>query len=335
MIPHRRFPVEDPSQIGEVRRAAASLASSLGFDDVAAGRVALAVTELGTNLIKHVGPNRQAAILIGSSERRLEVLSLDQGPGMDLHRCLEDGFSTFGSAGTGLGAVRRQADRFFGHSVPHGGTVLAACFESQVAAARRVVPARCDAAISVAGLSLAAPGETVSGDSWSARSDGARHWLVLADGLGHGVEAARAADGACAALHDVAPVSPAELLQRMHLVTQGSRGAAGTVALLDQGAGEIRLAGAGNIGSRVLSGLVDRTLLPQHGTLGIRLHRVQEVQLPWPDQGILILHSDGITNRWTLPTTGGLLQADPLVIAGWMLREHLRGRDDATVVVLK
>jgi len=335
LIPHRRFPVEDPSQIGEVRRAAASLASSFGFDDVAAGRVALAVTELGTNLIKHVGPNRQAAILIGSSERRLEVLSLDQGPGMDLHRCLEDGFSTFGSAGSGLGAVRRQADQFFGHSVPHRGTVLAACFERDVNDTRGATPAGANPGAAVAGISLAAPGESVSGDCWSARSEGLQHWLVLADGLGHGPEAARAADAACAALHEGASFAPAQLLERMHLVTQGSRGAAGTVALLDLGTREIRLAGAGNIGSRVISGLVDRTLLPQHGTLGVRLHRVQEVQLPWPDHGILILHSDGITSRWTLPTTQGLLQADPLVIAGWMLRDHLRGRDDATVVVLK
>ena len=49
----------------------------------------------------------------------------------------------------------------------------------------------------------------------------------------------------------------------------------------------------------------------------------------------MVMHSDGLATRWNLKDVGGLLQADPAVIAGWLLRDHTRGHDDVTVVVLK
>ena len=45
--------MREESQIGDARRQAAHLASEMGFDDVAAGRLALIVTELATNLVRH------------------------------------------------------------------------------------------------------------------------------------------------------------------------------------------------------------------------------------------------------------------------------------------
>ena len=68
MRAHRRFPIDDASQVGEARRAAQALATELAFDEESAGRLALAVTELGTNLFRHVGPGRHAALLIGVDE---------------------------------------------------------------------------------------------------------------------------------------------------------------------------------------------------------------------------------------------------------------------------
>ena len=42
----------------------------------------------------------------------------------DVNRCLGDGYSTGGTAGTGLGAVRRMSVEFDIHSVPGEGTVV-------------------------------------------------------------------------------------------------------------------------------------------------------------------------------------------------------------------
>ena len=111
---------------GAARRHAARLAEQAGFDEVAAGRVALVVTELGNNLLRHAKEGRLlVAMLRLGDDDWVEVISLDRGPGMhDVKRCLEDGFSTAGTPGTGLGAIRRLSTHFEAFSEWGQGTVI-------------------------------------------------------------------------------------------------------------------------------------------------------------------------------------------------------------------
>ncbi len=335
MQPHQRFPIEDASQVGEARRAALHLASDLGFDAEACGRLALIVTELGTNLHRHVGPGRQAALLMAAVDGEVEVLSLDQGPGMDVHRCLQDGYSTGGTAGTGLGAVRRMASRFDAFSAPGRGCVIAVRAAATVSTASQQRWTPPQPGFDIAGVNLAAPGEQVSGDGWTVRQLD-DHWLVVvADGLGHGPDAAEASDRMMALLHQTpaAATSPAAVLERAHDPMRMTRGAAVTLVRLDLASPALTVSGAGNVSGRLISGVVDRSLMVQHGTLGVQVRRLQDMRYEWPAHAVLVLHSDGIQTRWKLDDVPGLLQAGPAVIAGWILRDHLRGRDDATVVV--
>src|ERR1700744_5146123 len=104
--------ISDQSQIAGARRAAASLARELGFDDEQAGRVAIIATEMAGNIFKH-GANGHLIVdrFIDGAGSGIELLAADKGPGIaDIARALEDGFSTVGTPGTGLGAIRRQAD---------------------------------------------------------------------------------------------------------------------------------------------------------------------------------------------------------------------------------
>ncbi|UXH80562.1 SpoIIE family protein phosphatase [Roseateles amylovorans] len=348
MRPHVRFAIEDISQVGEARRAAHRLAQELAFDEAAAGRLALIVTELGTNLVRHVGPGRQAALLIGVDEacdlpaptgearRGVSVLSLDQGPGMDLDRCLRDGYSTGGTSGTGLGAVRRMARRFGAYSAPGRGTVIAAQAAADTdRSSQGASPTLAQGPFDIAGLSLAAPGETVSGDAWTLRRLDDRWLLMLADGLGHGIAAAEAADRVVELTHQSSCHQPAAMLEDAHDRMRSTRGAAVAAVAMEIELPRLHFAGAGNIAGRLISGVSDRTLLSQHGTLGVQVRRLQDVAYDWPAHAVLVLHSDGIITRWHLEDTPGLLQSDPAVIAGWILRDHLRGRDDATVVVAR
>src|SRR5690348_902797 len=106
--------VADPSQVAEVRRAAVALALASGFGNDNCGRVGLVATEMATNLLKHAGGGEIAVQRIADVDGDcLELLAIDGGPGIaDAARALEDGYSTAGSPGTGLGAIKRQADRF-------------------------------------------------------------------------------------------------------------------------------------------------------------------------------------------------------------------------------
>jgi len=334
VTPHLAIPVSEPTQVGEARRAAARLAGEHGLDETLRGRIALVVTELGNNLARHAQGGRLLLACARDAEGcRFEVLSLDQGPGMvDVNRCLRDGFSTGATPGTGFGAVRRLSSDFSVHSAPGRGTVIL----SRVWAPALGAGAPAQRARVVHGaVCLAAPGETVSGDAWAVRAGDDGVSVIVADGLGHGPGAAEAADATVAGFLAAPAGAPAATLERLHGQLRATRGAAVAIAALDVGAGEVVFAGAGNIAGRLISGVGDRTLLSQHGTLGLQVRRLQDTRQAWPEHALVVLHSDGIATRWSLADTPGLLQCDPAVVAGWILRDHLRGRDDATVVVLK
>jgi len=330
VTPYLDIPVTEVSQVGEARRAATRLAADNGLDELACGRIAILTTELGTNLARHAQDGRLLVGFHAAGEGwRFEIVSLDRGPGMaDVAGCMRDGYSTGSTPGNGLGAVRRLASDFAVHSVPGRGSVILArlCGPSPTAPGR--------AAFAWAGISLAVRGELVSGDGWDLRVADGRASIMVADGLGHGPIAAVASDAALAAFRGLTG-SPSAVLERAHQSMRGTRGAAVAMMEIDARASSLVFAGAGNISGRMISGIEDRSLLSQHGTLGVQIRRLQDTTYAWPDHALAILHSDGITTRWNLKEAAGLLQADPAVVAGWLLRDHQRGHDDATVVVLK
>jgi anti-sigma regulatory factor (Ser/Thr protein kinase) len=335
---HRTFDVDEPSQTGEIRRAAVLLAGELGFDAVAVGRVGLVATELGSNLARHAKQGRMllAAVRSADGTAAVELISLDREPGIaDLTVCLADGYSTGGTPGTGLGAVRRLADEFDAFSTVPGGTVILA----RIRNARTPHPGHGQTA-SAAGfttgaVALCAPGETVCGDAWSMVQDDGRAALLVADGLGHGPLAAEAADAAVAVLESEPSGSPSQVLSRVHRRLQGTRGAAVAMARIDPQARAVEFCGAGNIAARLVSGLQDRVLATSNGTAGMQIRTLQDARYEWPSHALLIMHSDGIAARWNLAEVPGLLRCHPVVVAAWLVREHCRGRDDATVVVVR
>lgn len=327
--PHLAFPMDDASRVGEARRYAVQVAHEAGFDQTEAGRVALVVTELGNNLVRHA---RRGRLLVATRAgyRQVEVLAIDDGPGIaDLRRCLGDGYSTGGTPGTGLGAVQRLAHTFDIHSSVPDGTIVVARLQGGAAAGDD------SAGLCSGAVSLPAPGETACGDSWAVAVDGPLAAVLVVDGLGHGPEAAHAAHEAVRIFGGEPWAAPREQLARLHAGLRGTRGAALTVLRADGEAGSIRSAGAGNVLARLVSGTSDRTLLGQHGTAGLQIRTPEEVTTPWPPHALLVVHSDGIESRWQPDVLRGVLGRDPVLAAALLLRDHCRGRDDATVLVLR
>ena len=120
------FAVDEPSQVGEARRRIVELGASIGLDSDQQGRLALVVNELGSNLVKHGGGG---VLLIRGLQTpaAVEVLAIDRGGGMaSVAECFRDGYSTAGSSGTGLGAVRRLASLVDVYTTQPGGTAIVA-----------------------------------------------------------------------------------------------------------------------------------------------------------------------------------------------------------------
>jgi len=332
---HKAFPMSDASCVGEARRHAAQAVANMGWNEVDAGRLALVVTELGTNLHRHAMNGR---LLIASHREtggagEVEVISIDDGPGIeDLSLAMQDGHSSGSTPGTGLGAVRRLASEFDIHSSMPGGTVSVARVRPAVSSAEATWHV---AARQIGAICLPAPHEAVCGDGWAAAIHGERTTVLLADGLGHGPEAAKASQAATAAFACCCEGDLRETVQKAHRELQTTRGAAVCALRIDTADASVTYTGAGNIVGRVLSGVFDKSLVTQHGTAGMQIRKPETASLALPAHALVILHSDGIETRWNVDRIRPLLQKDPALVAAVLLRDHTRHRDDATVVVIR
>lgn len=319
------LPATDVTGAGSVRRVAAALAAEAGLSEQAQGDLAIVATELATNLARHADGGMVLLRLVRSEEGNgVEVVGIDRGPGMaDLEASIVDGHSTAGSLGIGLGAIRRQASELHAYSHVGKGTVLAATVWSSApaptwwAALRRPID-----------------GETACGDGYAARLVADRQQVMLCDGLGHGALAGFAADALIAAFLTAPATGPQETLAHLHRKATHTRGAVVGIAELDSARGVVRFAGVGNI-SAVVCGGTRRAMVSLPGIVGHQARTIREFEYALAPGDLVILHSDGLTDRWDLADYPGLARQAPVVVAATLLRDAGRRRDDAAVLVAK
>jgi anti-sigma regulatory factor (Ser/Thr protein kinase) len=321
-------PVHGPSQVAEARRLIGDFAARLGLPRERIDQLAIVVTELATNLVKHGGGGHIHAGQFDDTEGvGLELIALDQGKGMsDVSRCMRDGYSTAGSPGNGLGAIGRLSDSMCVYSRPGLGSAIMT----------RILLRKGKSNDLAVGAVLAPyPGETVCGDHWSFVAAKAGPTLLLVDGLGHGVEAARAAETAVRSFVDHGEKSCEAIVDAIHRALAPTRGAALAVARIDDAAKVVRLVGVGNISALLIQPTGTRHMVSQNGTAGHIAPRIREFIYDYSSAPLVVLHSDGLATRWDFASYPGLTAQHPALIAGVLLRDHRRGRDDASVVAMR
>ena len=317
--------VEDASSPGAVRRRAVELAERVGLDRERAGEVAIASTELATNLVKYAD---DGVVLLRLLRRGglggVEMVAVDAGPGMrDVHALFQDGRSTTGTLGIGLGAVDRLASAYDVASTVGVGTVITASFWQDPPGP----------AAPVAGLTRALEGEAECGDAYAVRPTDRGYLLLLSDGLGHGHLAAHASGEGTRCFRDSTAESPAAILREMHRTMTATRGAAAAVAHVDLAAGRVTYAGVGNIAGRIVGHGRSRGLMSVPGIVGHNLRTVNDVNYDLDDGSLVVMHSDGLTDKWDIGRYPGLLVRSPLVVAATLMRDAAVRRDDASVLV--
>jgi anti-sigma regulatory factor (Ser/Thr protein kinase) len=327
----RVVPVEDSSRVGEARRAAVLAADRAGMDETGRGRAALVATELATNLARHARGGAMLVRALDDEARGVELIAIDRGPGMDVGRSMEDGFSTGGTAGEGLGAVRRIADAFDVHSRRDEGTIVMARVVEKASGA----PAAGAAALDVGVVCAPAPGEERSGDGWAVTRHAGRARLLLVDGLGHGPLAAEAANEAVRIFRAYPESAPADMLERLHDALRATRGAAAAIAEIFADESVLRYAGIGNIVGSIHAAGGARSLVSHNGIIGHQMRKVQEMSYPWSPDSLLVMASDGLRSQWRIDGEPVLAARHPALVAALLYRDNVRGRDDATVLVIR
>lgn len=323
---HTVCSISDVTHVGEARRTAVRLAQSLDMAESQSGSVAIIITELANNIVRYAKTGQ--LLLRAAPDVGFEILAVDRGPGLDIDRCMQDGYSTGGSPGNGLGAVKRLSAEFDIHSAADKGTVILS--RVSLRSLQRSEPP----SFEWGAVALCAPGESVCGDQWALVVQQHTLNVVIADGLGHGPEAAKAAEAATQVFQENS-ATPKAFLEKAHGALSGTRGAAIAAGQLSLADGQFLYSGIGNISGTLMSRTESRGLMSHNGIVGGNMRTVQLLNYDWPSGWLLVMYSDGLQTRWDVRDYAGLFASHPGVIAGVLTRDFVRGRDDVTVVVVR
>jgi len=334
MIDPIALPVTEESQVGEARRIAVALAAEVGFNETDRGKVAIVTTEAAKNVVKHA---REGELLLQTLKTAagysIEIVALDRGPGMaNVGQCLRDGFSTAGTPGTGLGAIKRLSTFFDIHSAPKLGTALLMRLEQTQ---NRQEASQDGNYLEFGVVHLPKVGEQIFGDSWATENHLDKNLILVADGLGYGDLAQEASREAVRVFGENAKLGPKAILEKAHAALKNTRGAAAAIAQIDRTQQTVCFAGIGNISGVVVTDNQTRSMVSYNGTVGHMMRKVAEFVYPWSQQSLLIMHSDGLAAQWNLNHYPGLATRHPALIAAVLYRDFKRTRDDMTVIVAK
>ena len=182
---------------------------------------------------------------------------------------------------------------------------------------------------------MAHMGETRSGDVAAFVPTAAGGLACVIDGLGHGPEAADAAERCADVVRSNAEAGAQELLGACHQALLKTRGAVMTVAWFDLERSQLSWAGVGNVDARLVrSGpeLREDVALVFGGVLGYRMPRVRPATMPLERGDLLVMITDGIEAAISPALAGG---GAAQALAERILAQHGKGSDDALAMVVR
>ena len=181
------------------------------------------------------------------------------------------------------------------------------------------------------------PGQGESGDRHLLRCGGDGILIAAIDGIGHGEEAAYAAEAAVAILK-ASPEEPViSLVERCHEGLRSTRGVVLSLASVDPKHGLMTWLGVGNVQGVLMragaqKGSVGEVLLLRGGVVGSQLPALQAAVLPIRKGDTLVFVTDGIRGEFV---EGLSALESPQRAADKILKRHGRGDDDALVLVVR
>lgn len=327
--------VSHSSDAYEARRLVRSMAVDLGFSLKESEDLAIVVSELSSNLVRHAGGGQ--LIFTGfnnGTKLGIKIDSQDNGPGIaEVEKALIDGFSTSGTLGYGLGTIKRLMDEFYIESRTEGQTgTLVTCLKW-----REHSPEVVSCPLSFGSASRARPGMVFNGDSFIIRQWNNSALLALIDGLGHGKyahQAARIAQEYIEAHYD----QPLPMIfHGAGKACRSTRGVVMALARFNWGKGGVRLTfvRVGNISARVFGYPNPISFPVQRGIVGFNAPDPIAAEYCWEPSMVLVLHTDGLATTWRWSDFPQLAKASANYTAQYLLRKLARDDDDASVIVAR
>ena len=333
-IASQSIEVSQAGHVGTAQQAGRTMARALGFGVRECEEVAVVVTELASNLLKHAGRGRLTLIPTRESERAgIQIESVDRGPGIsDVEQAIADGYSTAGSLGCGLGAVNRLMDDLIisSRGVGEKGTRIV-CQRWNLLKNTTLKPCPLD----MGAATRPHPGQEKNGDTFVLERWGENALVGVIDGVGHGqlaFQAAREAQLFVEAHYD-RPLDT--LFCGVDRACRGTQGVVMALARFDWGSESLIFASVGNIEARVFACPQKMNFLVRRGLIGLNAPHPVITEHHWEPSQVMVLHSDGVSARWEWGDYPELRDASATRAAQHLLNRHARDNDDATVVVVR
>ena len=187
--------------------------------------------------------------------------------------------------------------------------------------------------MSVSSATRARAGETVCGDATSWHRQAGRIVLALADGLGHGAEAAAAAQAAldCIARHP--GLDCERLFSLCDRALRSSRGAALAIVIIDERSGLAQLASVGNVRVRLIGTSRRLSFGGARGIIGAGYRNLAPESVILQAGDMLVLFSDGIDELADISLVLNARAFDVAHTAPRLLAAFARADDDASMLV--
>lgn len=315
-------------------RTARETTLAAGMDEVTAEEMQIVARELASNLVRHAGGGRMVITAVdGQGRRGIQMTTEDRGPGLpDADQAFEDGYSSAGSLGYGLGTVNRLCDELKVTSPVEAGTGTRIVCRRWLRTSEATHPPR---PLDVGAASQPRPGEKVNGDAFVICSRETSMLVGIIDGVGHGEHARRASFAARGYIERHAGQPLGDLFEGVGRACRATRGVVMGLARLDWQRASMSHASVGNIEARLNTEREGRRFVVRRGILGFNAPSPVITDHPWGASGILVIHSDGLSNRWSWEDDPALWSQSADAIARGLLRKFGNSEDDTTVLVVK
>jgi anti-sigma regulatory factor (Ser/Thr protein kinase) len=308
----------------------------MGFSDLKREHMELVCNEMVTNQNKFAEGNGLVQVWETSDPvPALDLFAIDYGKGiLNVASAVQDGYTTAGTLGKGLGAIRRLSDQTDIYSLPvehtkdsdwHGTAVWSRFYRDDTDPEY----------FHDLGVYLRAYQDShFNGDLIQVRTGESKtRWLHM-DGLGHGREAAEVVQGVGHFLDSETPVDG--LMQRLSTRLQGTRGAVAMICEVDSISRNMTICGVGDMVAYLISRGERKAISFSPGVLGHAHRSLETFSYDFPDQALLITASDGLRRSMTLRTFPDLWRLHPQLIAlvlGQVVGRHNDDRSAFTIRV--
>ena len=177
-------------------------------------------------------------------------------------------------------------------------------------------------------------GERVSGDAAVIRQLDDGLFVAIIDVLGHGPEAHELTPVIEGFLDRYASQNVAVLMTNLHQHLKGTRGAAAGFCAIDSVSGRLTYVGVGNTSIRRF-GATETRLVSQDGVVGHTLRTLMPQTLALADGDLVVLYTDGVSDRFTAAEYPSVLHHAAEAVAGNIVQRFGKDHDDATCIAVR